>query len=191
MENETATKWRVDDCDVMRIKYKSNADFQLWLLAHIGATEFRNRETGVKGAINLWQVSKLFPDELVPGTGPNDLLCNILEMVKKGWLEELHDPIISTDNDSRRFSMTQQGMVHFRQEIHPIAEMLAKEEQKLEEKIQNATVDSEVKKRVISELQEFGQKFKDRLPSQAADYVINIIFKVGVSSIPLLFALKC
>jgi hypothetical protein len=101
METETGTKWHVNDCDEFRISYRSNLDFQRWLLAHIGTIEFRNLETAAKSAIDLWQVSKLFIDELVPGTGPNDLLCNILEMVKKGWLEELHDPILTTGNDSR------------------------------------------------------------------------------------------
>jgi hypothetical protein len=81
--------------------------------------------------------------------------------------------------------MTQQGMVHFRQEIHPIAEMLAKQEQKLEEKIQSTPAESEAKKRVIAELKEFGQKFKERLVSQDADHIIDTIFKVGVPSIPL------
>jgi hypothetical protein len=85
--------------------------------------------------------------------------------------------------------MTSQGMVHFRKEIHPVARMLAKQEQKLEEKIQNTAADSEVKKRVIAELKGFGQKFKDRLESQAADYIIETIFKVGVPSIPLFLAL--
>jgi hypothetical protein len=85
--------------------------------------------------------------------------------------------------------MTSQGMVQFRKEIHSIAQMLAKQEQKLEEKIQNADAESEVKKRVIDELRGFGKKFKDRLESQAADYIIDIIFKVGVVSIPLFMEL--
>jgi hypothetical protein len=80
-------------------------------------------------------------------------------------------------------------MVHFRQEIHPIAEMLAKQEQKLEEKIQNTPADSELKERVITELKGFGQRFKARLVSQAEQYITDTIFKVGVSSIPLFLAL--
>lgn len=69
-------------------------------------------------------------------------------------------------------------MVWIRQEIHPIAQMLAKE-QKLEEKIQNTTADSEVKKVVIEELKGFAQKFKDRLESQAADYIITTMERIG------------
>jgi hypothetical protein len=80
METETGTRWRVDDCDENRVSYRRNSDFQRWLIAHLGVTEFQNRDTGVKGAINLWQVSKLVLEELVPQVGPNDLLCNILEM---------------------------------------------------------------------------------------------------------------
>jgi hypothetical protein len=169
----------------MRVTYKSNLDFQRWLLAHLGVIEFQNRETGAQGAISVWQVSKQFSDELVPEVGPNDLLCNILEMVKRGWLKELRDPILTDDNDSRRFSMTTQGMVQFRKELSPMAQMLVKQEQKLEEKIQNTTANSEVKNRIIQQLNEFGRKFKDRLESEAVEYIVTIMKDTGWKSIPI------
>jgi hypothetical protein len=108
-------------------------------IAHQGVIEFQNRETGVQGAFNLWQVSKLLSDEFVPGIGPDDILCNVLEMVNKGWLKELFDPIINTDNDSRRFSITVPDMLQFRKEILPVAQMLVNQEQELEQRIQNTS----------------------------------------------------
>jgi hypothetical protein len=58
----------IQDCS--NIPYKSNPDLQRWLLAHLGIIEFQNREPGAQSAISLWQVSKLFLDELVPHGTP-------------------------------------------------------------------------------------------------------------------------
>jgi rRNA-processing protein FCF1 len=64
------------------------------------------------------------------------------------------------------------------------------QEEKLE-KIQNTTANSEVKKTVIQELKGFKQKFRDRLISEAQDYIITTIVKVGFKSIPMFWeALK-
>jgi hypothetical protein len=182
-------KTRTQDCD--EIQYKSNPDLQRWILARQGIIDFENQETGVKGAFNPWQVVKQFRDELVPEVGSNDILCNILEMVNKGWLMELYDSIITTDDDSRRFSMTTNGMLQFRKEIHPVAQMLVNQEKKLEEKIQKASTRSEVKNRIIQELKGFGIKFKDGVEQDAVEHLITTMKVVGPRSIPAIMdALK-
>ena len=176
------------DCN--DIPYRDNIDLQRWLLTHLGVTEYENPYTGAQGAISIWQVSKLVPPEIVSQVDSgNDLLCNILEMKKRGWLKELQDSILTDDNDSRRFSMTASGMLQFRKEILPMAQMLISHEQKLEQRIQNSKANSEVKKGFILKLKGFRDKFQDRLESEAIDFIIKTAKDIGTKSIPILLDL--
>lgn len=74
----------------------------------------------------------------------------ILEMKKKGWLEEARDSVYATiltdDKDSRCFSMTLDGMLQFRKEILPVARRLVnQDEEKLEQKTKNSRAATEAK----------------------------------------------
>jgi hypothetical protein len=156
------------------LDYKSNEELQRWILTHLGITESENPYTGSQGAINVWQVSKLIPPEILPTiVADHDLLCNILEMKKKRRLKELNDPILSDDNDSRRFSMTSSGMLQFRKEILPMAQMLINQDQKLEQTIQSSKADSNTKKGFVEKLKEFKDKFQDKLEDEAINFLIN------------------
>ncbi|HET7147991.1 MAG TPA: hypothetical protein VFI73_05770 [Candidatus Nitrosopolaris sp.] len=115
-------------------EYKTNADLQQWILTQMGMTDYENRYTGAQGAISIWQISKQIPPEILPSVGVNkDLICNVLEMKNKKWLKEVHDPILSDDDDSRRFSLTSNGMLQFRKEILPMAQLLINQDQRLEQ----------------------------------------------------------
>ena len=169
---------------------KSNKNCEPWVLTHLGIKESENPYTGSQGAITIWQVSKLIPPEILPSVdGTHDLLCNILEMKKKRWLKELNDPILSNDDDSRRFSMTSSGMLQFRKEILPMAQMLINQDQKLEQTIQNSKADSNTKRGFIEKLKEFKDKFQDKLEDEAINFLINTAKEYGLKAIPILIEL--
>lgn len=145
-------------------QYKSNKDLQHWILTRLGMTDYENRYIGSLSATSVWQVSKLIPPEILPSVGvDNDLLCNILEMKDKRWLKELHDPILSNDTGSRRFSLTSNGMIQFRKEILPMAQMLINQDQKLQLTVQNSKAEPNVKSGFIEKLNKFKDKFQDKL----------------------------
>jgi hypothetical protein len=154
-------------------EYKSNADLQQWILTQMGMTEYRNRDTGAQGTISIWQISKQIPYDILPGIGVNnDLICNVLEMKDKKWLKEINDPILSPpdDDDNRRFSMTYNGMLQFRKEIFPVAQMLINDDEKLEQGVHRTKTESDVKLGFIEQAKKFGDKFKDKLEDQAIIY---------------------
>lgn len=163
---------------------------QRWILTHLGMTEYENPYTGAQGAISIWQVSKLVPTEILPTVNAdNDLLCNILEMKQNRWLKELDDPILTTDTDSRRFSVTSNGMIQFRREILPMAQMLINQEETLEKTIRSSKAESNVKIGFLDNLRKFKDKFKDRLEDQATDYIIATAKEYGLKAIPILIEL--
>lgn len=169
-------------------EYKSKTDLQQWILTQMGMTDYGNRGTGAQGAISIWQISKQIPPEILPSVSVNyDLICNVLEMKDKKWLKEIHDPILSDDDDSRRFSSN--GMLQFRKEILPMAHMLIIQDQRLEQGIQRSKAESNIKSGFIEQLKEFKDKFKDKLEEQAIDYILTTARDLGIGAIPILLEL--
>jgi hypothetical protein len=76
--------------------------------------DYDNPYTGSQSVISIWQISKVIPPDILPSVRIENVLGNIAEMISKGLLKELGDPILTTDNDSRRFSLTSAGMIKFR-----------------------------------------------------------------------------
>ena len=116
--------------------------------------EHENPYTESRIAISLWQISKLVPEEIVSQVGSVDLLCKILEMKKKGWLEEVRDGvyaiILTDDKDSRCFSMTfrRYATVSQRDSTSGPETSQSEDEEKIEQKIKNSTTKIEAKMRI-------------------------------------------
>jgi hypothetical protein len=156
----------------------------------MGMTDYENRGTGAQSAISIWQISKQIPYDILPSVSVNnDLICNVLEMKDKKWLKEINDPILSDDVDSRRFSLTHNGMLQFRKEILPVAQMLINDDEKLEQGVHRSKVESEVKSGFIEQLRKFKDKFKDKLEDQAIDYILQTAANYSLKAIPILIEL--
>jgi hypothetical protein len=154
----------------------------------MGMTDYENRGTGAQGAISIWQISKQIPYEILPSLDVNnDLICNVLEMKDKRWLKENHVPY--DDEDSRSFSLTSNGMLQFRKEILPMAQMLINHDQRLEQGVKLSKAESDVKLKFIDQLTKSGDKFKDKLQDQAIDYILNVAKDIGIKAIPILIEL--
>jgi hypothetical protein len=169
--------------------YNSNTDLQQWILTQMGMNDYENRGTGAQGAISIWQISKQIPYEILPSVRvDNDLICNVLEMKDKKWLKE--NPIPYDDDDSRSFSLTSNGMLQFRKEFLPMAQMLINDDQRLEEGVKLSKAESDVKLKFIDQLKKFRDKFKDKLEDQAIDYILSVAENIGIkSAIPILIEL--
>lgn len=153
-------------------------------------TDYENRLTGSQGAINIWQISKQIPYEILPSVGVNnDLICNVLEMKERKWLKEIRNPILPGDEDYRTFSLTHNGMLQFRKEILPVAQMLINHDERLEQGVHRSKVESDVKSGFIEQVKKFGDKFKDKLEDQAIDYILHTAANYGIKAIPILIEL--
>jgi hypothetical protein len=170
-------------------KYRANKDLQRWINIHLGMIDYDNPYTGSQSVISIWQISKVIPPDILPSVRIESLLGNIAEMIDKGLLKELGDPILTTDNDSRRFSLTSAGMIQFRKEILPMAQMLIDEDQRLTQTIEKSKTKSKVKRGFIAKLNRFKEKFQEKLEDQAIDYIIGTAKDYGPKAIPILIEL--
>jgi hypothetical protein len=178
----------VNECK--NTEYSTNIEFQHWMLSHLGIIEYENPHTGAQGAISVWQVAKLIPSEvLINLSTDRDLMCNILEMRKKGWLKEINDPILSDDEDSRRFTMTHIGMLEFRKKLLPMAQMLLNQDSILEQKIQSSKAELAVKNGFIEKLKKYKEKLEDKIEDQAIDFIITTAKEYGRRAVPILIVL--
>jgi hypothetical protein len=109
-------------------------------------------------------------------------------MKDKRWLKENHVPY--DDEDGRSFSLTSNGMLQFRKEILPMAQMLINDDQRLEQGVKLSKAESDVKLKFIDQLKKFGDKFKDKLEDQAIDYILSVAGNIGkAAAIPILIEL--
>jgi hypothetical protein len=151
--------------------------------------DYDNPYTDSQSVISIWQISKLIPPDILPSIHIDSLLDNISEMKRKGFLKELLDPIMTTDFDSRRFSLTSAGMIQFRKEVLPMAQKLIHEDRTLNQTIEKAKTESKVKLGFLAKLSQFKVKFQEKLEDQAIDYIIATAKDYGPKAIPILIEL--
>ncbi|MFZ0512647.1 MAG: hypothetical protein WAM14_13650, partial [Candidatus Nitrosopolaris sp.] len=136
------------------------------------------------------QISKQIPYGILPSVDiNNDLICNVLEMKERKWLKEIRNPILPGDEDYRTFSLRHNGMLQFRKEILPMAQMLINDDERLEQRVHRSKAESDVKSGFIEQLKKFGDKFKDKLEDQAIDFILDAAKTYAFKAIPILIEL--
>jgi hypothetical protein len=171
-------------------KYNSNQKLQKWIIFRLGIIESENRETGTRGAINIWQISKLVLPEIVTSiSSPTEVLCNMLEMKDKGLLGESKVGFrryFDEDNDMRSFYLTSWGVIQFRKELEPLAKMLIEQQQQYTKIIDKTRGDSKVKRSFIEILIRFKDKLESKLEEEAIDVIVGVAREHGIKAVTFL-----
>jgi hypothetical protein len=80
-------------------------------------------------------------------------------------------------------------VIQFRKEVLPIAHMLIDEDLRLKQGIQKSKTESEIKHGFIAKLNQFKERFQEKLEDQAIDYIIATAKEYGPKAIPIFIEL--